>query len=136
MSRILVIEDDLNARTGLEKLLGLEGFDVVGVTTGREGIAVAEEQEVDVVLCDYRLPDVNGLEVCRVIKTCREKARLMLVTAFCSFEIQKKATEVGVEKVFSKPLDLDDLLHTLNDSRNAMEAAPEPEPTTNSCDAL
>ena len=66
--KILVVDDDANARTSLSDLLIENGHEVVGASTGEEALDRVQEVRPDVVLLDTRLPDIDGNEVCRRIK--------------------------------------------------------------------
>jgi two-component system response regulator HydG len=121
MKRLLLVEDDLNTLRGLEVLLRNDGYWVKGVTRGQHAFAVVEREHIDAVLCDYRLPDIDGLQVCRKLRQLSPHLSLFLLTAYNTVEIARGARECGVEKVFHKPLDLDELFTTLF----SLRAAPE-----------
>ncbi len=131
MKRVLLIEDDENTLLGLEKLLEYEGFEVIGTSTGNQGLELLDHEEVQVVVCDYCLPDLNGLEVCQAVKDRAQSPRVLLVTAYSNPELLQKAEEIGVERVFSKPIDLDELLKTLKRTPSATEITAEVESVTN-----
>ena len=64
MARILVVEDDLNTLSGLVEILKEIGYDVTGVDTGQKALKLLEHEQFNVLLTDYKLPDINGLELC------------------------------------------------------------------------
>ena len=64
MERILVIEDELPMRVGLEDLLRAEGYRVLTACDGEEGLARAVEQKPDLILLDIMLPKLDGFAVC------------------------------------------------------------------------
>jgi CheY-like chemotaxis protein len=113
MLRILIIEDDLNTRKGLVDLLCQEGYGVVGVRRGREAFEVIANASIDVVLCDYKLPEMDGLNVCLQLRRQQPRLKLFLITAYNSAELVKAVRACGIVKIFNKPLDLDDLFATL-----------------------
>ena len=76
MKHLLVVEDNPNTLSGLVTLLGDEGYDVDGVMQGTEALAVAAEKPVDMVLCDFNLPDTNGLQVCQRLKKINHNVNL------------------------------------------------------------
>ena len=63
MSRILVVEDDLNTLSGLVQILKDEGYDVKGAETGKKALKILSQEQFDLLLTDFRLPDINGLEI-------------------------------------------------------------------------
>ncbi|MGH7455555.1 MAG: response regulator [bacterium] len=113
LGRLLIIEDDLNALAGLRELLGEEGFFVRGVVNGRQAIEAAKQEPFDIVLCDYCLPDMNGLQVCRELRRLQPHLALFLVTAHRNLEVVNAARQHGIEKVIAKPLVLAELFDTL-----------------------
>ena len=113
MKRLLVIEDDPNTLHGLEDLLRNDGYWVIGVSRGHQALAVVAREHIDVVLCDYKLPDIDGLQVCNKLRKLQPHLSLFLLTAYSNVEIARGARECGVQKVFQKPLDLDELFRTL-----------------------
>lgn len=65
---ILVIEDSLTDRMFFQRVLRKANFEVVAVENGREGITLAKRKVLDVIILDHFLPDLSGLEVCRILK--------------------------------------------------------------------
>ncbi|MBN1349354.1 response regulator [candidate division KSB1 bacterium] len=113
MKRLLVIEDDLNTRSGLIELLQDEGYVVLGARFGFEALKLISTEAIDMVLCDYSLPDLDGLQVCQEVKKHRPEILLFLITGFCNSKMINTAQECGVERIFTKPLMLDDLFQML-----------------------
>ena len=113
MKRLLLIEDDPNTRTGLVDLLRSDGHWVQAAGDGRAGLELAGAAAFDAMLCDYKLPDMNGLEVCRRLHRLHRHRMLFLFTAYNNAEINRAAKDCGVGKIFYKPIDLDDLFATL-----------------------
>jgi CheY-like chemotaxis protein len=113
LGRLLIVEDDLNALTGLRELLGEEGFFVRGVVNGRQAIEAVKQEPFDIVLCDYSLPGMDGLQVCRELKRLQPHLALFLVTAYRNHEVVNAARQCGIEKVIAKPLVIAELFDTL-----------------------
>lgn len=113
MNHLLVVEDDPNTLTGLLELLGDEGYDVNGTMQGNDAVEIAARNPIDMVLCDYNLPDVDGLRVCQRLKKLNPETILFLTTASDSPALVDTARKVGVSKIFPKPINLDDLFKTL-----------------------
>jgi CheY-like chemotaxis protein len=113
MKRLLLIEDDPNTREGLADLLRLDGHVVQAAGNGRSGLELAGAVAFDAMLCDYKLPDMNGLEVCRRLHKLHRPLMLFLLTAYNNAEINHAAKDCGVAKIFYKPIDLDELFATL-----------------------
>lgn len=114
MRRLLIVEDDPNTLSGLLELLSDEGYQVQGVMHGSEALELAATEPVDMVICDYNLPDINGLQVCRELKRLQPRSILFLSTAFYNLKIFNAARECGIAKIFTKPVVLDDLFEILS----------------------
>ena len=106
MNRILLVEDDRNTREGLAELLRHEGYVVFALDKGENAVHVAKTQACTIVLCDYKLPDMNGISVCRAIRKEDPSMTILMFTAFAVPGLKEAAEEIGVKKVYSKPLDL------------------------------
>jgi CheY-like chemotaxis protein len=107
MRRVLVIEDEPSAREALVSLLGEEGFIVRSASTGREGIDSYDTFRPDVVLCDFYLPDVDGLQVLRSVRTMGGSGtRFIMVTAGLSNATDERALRDEADAFLGKPIDL------------------------------
>lgn len=82
MSAILIIDDEEKIRTLLSRLISLEGFEVLQAADGKTGLKKLETADVDVVICDVRLPDGSGLALIRTIKEQFPAVELILLTAY------------------------------------------------------
>lgn len=116
LSRIVIVEDDENTLKGMQKLLTQEGYCVHGMSNSQMAFDAIDAQPFDIVLCDYRLPDIDGLELCCQLKRLQPNLTLFLMTAFSEEELVYKSKNCGVEKIFSKPIALDELFETLADT--------------------
>ncbi len=113
MLRLLIIEDDPNTLSGLQELLSYEGYIVFGASNGTEALEIVTSEAIEIVLCDYSLPDFNGIQVCDEIKKLHPAIPLILITAYRNSEIVREAVEHGIERVLGKPIILDELFNTL-----------------------
>lgn len=107
---ILVIDDELEVREGLEALLSSEGYIVKGAGAGEEGLACLEEQPFDLVLLDVSLPDRNGLELLKEIHRRDPHLSIILITAFGSIDMARAAFKNGAQDYITKPWSNDELL--------------------------
>lgn len=113
MRRLLVIEDDPNTLSGLLELLGEEGYQVSGAVHAEQARGVLATQNIDMVLCDYCLPDMNGADLCSELKRCYPAVQLFLFSAFYNNKMIAATHKREIEKIFLKPINIDDLLNTL-----------------------
>src|ERR1700722_5173593 len=84
---ILVVDDEVEIREGLEALLSSEGFDVTNAETGAQGLACLEVRPFDLLLLDVSLPDRNGLELLREIRRREPALSIILITAYGSIDM-------------------------------------------------
>lgn len=82
MRKVLIIDDEEKLRTLLARLISLENFEVLQAKDCKSGLKVMEKSDVDVVLCDVKLPDGNGVELTKKIKENYPLAEVILLTAY------------------------------------------------------
>lgn len=107
---ILVIDDELEIREGLEALLRSEGYSIRGASTGEEGLARLEEGPFDLLLLDVSLPDRNGIDLLREIHARDPHLAIILITAFGSIDMARAAFKNGAQDYITKPWSNDELL--------------------------
>lgn len=105
--RVLVIEDEPSSREAMVSLLDEEGFLVQSASSGLAGISSCNDFNPDVVLCDYYLPDLDGLQVLRRIReTGSPHIRFIMVTAGLSGDENERALRSEADAFLGKPIDL------------------------------
>lgn len=106
---VLIIEDDAIQRRGLARLFREGDFDVTQLEDGRRAVDSIANQLPVLILCDYRLPGVDGLEILSLLVQKRIAIPFILITAHFSDELEKAAAERGAAAVLEKPIDLKQL---------------------------
>jgi len=110
---VLVVEDEKLLNWSLASSLSKWGFDVRPVFTGNEALAQIENSGFDVVLLDYRLPDLDGLAIARTVRKKQPDAVIFLLTAF---QLNELSIDAGlIDSYFNKPLDLQQLHQALEE---------------------
>jgi len=109
-ARILVIDDEPNARAALRTILTEEGYEIGEAADGEEGLAKLNELAPDVVLADVRMPKMDGLSLLRKAKEQGSDASFVMMTAFASIEAAVEAMRLGAENYLVKPLDVNAVL--------------------------
>ena len=109
MKSILIVEDDPLVRKTLASQLAKKGFEVVVAETGEDGVRLFGETSPDLVLCDVRLPDIDGLEVLRRIKERNRRAVILIMTAFDDMKTTVEAVKLGAFEYLVKPLNTTEL---------------------------
>jgi DNA-binding response OmpR family regulator len=103
--RVLVADDDPVNRELIVEVCRAEGFEAVGVETGDAALAAARTGDFGLILLDAAMPGMNGLEVCRALKSNPDTATLpiMMVTASLEESVRDRATELGAAAFVTKP---------------------------------
>ena len=108
-NRVLLVEDEKNIARFIELELRHEDFDVIHHISGREGLAAAKQQEFDVILLDVMLPELNGIEVCRRIRTFSQ-IPILLITARDAVMDRVAGLDAGADDYIVKPFAIEELL--------------------------
>jgi CheY-like chemotaxis protein len=116
---VLLVDDDPLILEVLRTILDLEEFDVVTASDGREALAAVEAARPDVVVCDVMMPDVDGLEVCRRLKSDPRTSDLpvILLTARDRPEDHQAGDEAGCDAYLTKPFSPLRLIDIIRDLR-------------------
>jgi DNA-binding NtrC family response regulator len=118
---ILVVEDDKNQRTIIKTILTKEGYYVEDVGTGKKALEVLKNSLFDLVLTDLRLPDLEGTEILKEVKTQNRPCRVVIVTAYGSIPSAIEATKLGAFHYLEKPLEKDHLLIVVSNAINQVQ---------------
>jgi two-component system, OmpR family, response regulator len=109
--QILVVEDEENVAFVVVAALRLAGFDVVEARSGREGLRMtAETGTVDLIVLDVMLPDLDGFEVCRRLRTERIDTPIVFLTARDTTEDRIRGLTIGGDDYLVKPFSVEELL--------------------------
>jgi len=109
---ILIVDDEALIRWSLGERLKSDGYDVVEAETGTQAIERLQDG-IDLVLLDYRLPDIDGLAVLREIKRFDPDILVVLLTSFASVETAVEAMKLGAFHYANKPFNLDEISATV-----------------------
>ncbi len=112
-ARVLVVDDEPSARSGLEKLLASEGYRVWGAENGRAALDRVDDVAPDVVVTDLKMPEMDGLGLLERLRARDTPMPVIVVTAFGEIASAVAAMREGAEDYLTKPIDLDALLVSL-----------------------
>jgi len=104
--RVLVVDDEANARTALAELLDEEGYVTETASDGRKALEVLESFEPDVVLTDLKMPELDGIGLLERGQELAPQATFVVMTAFGTIDTAVEAIKKGAENYLTKPLDL------------------------------
>jgi two-component system response regulator HydG len=110
--QLLIVDDDKEMCSTVADFFSREGFDVSCAHSASEALSLLENQDLDVVVTDLRMPGLDGMELLKRIKAQRPDLPVILVTAFGSIEVAIEATKAGAFYFITKPFKLREL-HTL-----------------------
>ncbi|HFB68472.1 MAG TPA: sigma-54-dependent Fis family transcriptional regulator, partial [Calditrichae bacterium] len=108
--KILLVEDDINTLNGLAEILTEEGFEVTKARNARNGLNEFRKDQFDVVLVDYLLPDIDGLQLAETLLQEQPETKIIMMTAFGTVKNAVQAMKLGIYDYLTKPIDLDELL--------------------------
>ncbi len=109
MSRILILDDELNLQKSLALFWAEKGFEVRTASTAAEGLAIIGDFLPQVVILDVRLPDASGLDILEPITKQSPDSKVIVITAHHDMETTIKAMRRGAFDYIHKPLDIDEL---------------------------
>jgi two-component system, NtrC family, response regulator PilR len=115
---IFVVEDDENQREIIKTILTKEGFYVEVAGSGKKAIEMLKGSSFDVILTDLRLPDIEGTEVLREVRSLNLPCHVIIITGFGSIPSAIEATKLGAFYYLEKPLEKDQLLLIINNAMN------------------
>jgi len=107
---ILIIEDDISILRGLKDNLIFEGYNVLTSSHGQEGLQMAIENQINLLLLDIMLPGINGYDICRRLKKEKPDLPIIMITAQRP-EIDKvSGLDFGADDYITKPFSIPELL--------------------------
>jgi two-component system response regulator MprA len=111
--RILVVDDDLAVRRSIDRALRLEGYEVTTVASGGEALEALAQSPPDAMILDLQLPDLDGLAVCRRIRSVGDDTPVLMLTARQAVDDRVQGLDAGADDYLVKPFALAELLARL-----------------------
>ncbi len=113
MNKLLIIDDEEKLRQLLKRIISLEGFDVAEAGTLKEGKKFLEKETVDIILCDVKLPDGNGIDFIKEVKPKYPAVEIILLTAYGNIRDGVQAMKNGAFDYITKGDDNDKIIPLL-----------------------
>ncbi|MFB0617049.1 response regulator transcription factor [Streptomyces sp. AGS-58] len=110
---VLLAEDDRAIRHALERALTLEGYEVTAVADGVEALAQAHRNPPDVLVLDVMMPGIDGLQVCRVLRTEGNRTPILMLTALVETADRIAGLDAGADDYVVKPFDVEEVFARL-----------------------
>jgi two-component system, NtrC family, nitrogen regulation response regulator NtrX len=118
MAKILIIDDEANIRSSLREILEYEKFEVEEAKDGAEGFSLLAENDYDIVLCDVKMPKMDGIEVLEKSKKTGVSTPFIMISAHGTKETALEAIKKGADFFIEKPFDIPVILIHI---RNVLE---------------
>ena len=125
MPRILIVDDDPGQRSLLDSFLRSQGFETRPVDSGYRALEVLRSERVSMMISDVRMPGLSGLETLHLARKEHAVLPVLLVTAYADIREAVGAMRDGALNYLAKPIDLDELLKTVQQVTGAAKAPPQ-----------
>lgn len=112
-NKILIVEDDVVFCKLLTRFLTKNDFQVLDAQAGKEALQLIETNSFDLAILDYRLPDMNGIDILKKLKAKENSTKVILMTRYGDDGIANKAVEEGADAFVSKPINPTELLEVI-----------------------
>jgi len=109
-TRIMVIDDEPLMKITVQDALVADGYKVTAAETGEKGLSLFRESPVDILITDLRLPDMDGIEILKEVKSLNPSTQVVLITAYGSIDSAVSAMKEGASDYLTKPFSIDELL--------------------------
>ena len=113
MEKILIVDDNNDICLLLERFLGKQGYKTASVQRGEDGLALLRRDSVELVICDFKLPDIDGLEMLRRIKIMHPTTAVIIITGYSDVRVAVQTVKHGAYDYVTKPLYPDEILYTI-----------------------
>ncbi len=110
MATILIAEDDRRVRDSLDRALQLEGYEVVTANDGARALELHRDRRPDLLLLDVSMPNVDGLTVCRTVRSTGDDTPILMLTARHEIDDRVAGLDAGADDYLVKPFALEELL--------------------------
>ncbi len=120
-TRILIVDDDDTIRSTMKAILEDEGYEVDLAASGKEGVQKSKEKSYNIALLDIRLPDMEGVELLKLMKPAVPRTRKIMVTGYPSTQNAIEALNKNADAYLIKPVDIEKLLNTIKEQLKQQE---------------
>jgi DNA-binding NtrC family response regulator len=118
MAKILIIDDERAIRRALREILEFEDFEVNEAENGKEGLDKAKADNYDVIFCDIKMPEMDGMEVLEGIQKAKIDSPVIMISGHGNVETAVQAIKKGAFDFIEKPLDLNRILVTIRNAKD------------------
>jgi two-component system response regulator ArlR len=111
--KILIVEDEIGIANFLKQGLEEEGYEVVVAHDGQSGLEIAQKQKVDIILLDWIMPQMLGIDVCKEIRKVDSKTPILFLTAKDTIQETIEGLKAGANDYIKKPFSFDELVERI-----------------------
>ena len=122
--KLLLVDDEEKMVKYLSRRLEIRGYEVSIASSGETAVALVKEKEFDVVLLDFLMPDMNGLEALKEIKKIRPDIAVIMISAYSSGKTEEEVKSLGLCDFIMKPFDLNNIVDTIERASNHRNGNP------------
>lgn len=125
MSKILIIDDERSIRRALKEILEFESYEVHEAENGKEGLDKIKATSYDLVFCDIKMPEMDGMEVLEAAHREKIEAPFIMISGHGNIETAVESIKKGAFDFIEKPLDLNRILVTLRNAKERVQLVEE-----------
>jgi len=125
MAKILIIDDERAIRRALREILEFENFQVEEAENGAEGLEKAKNTLFDIIFCDIKMPQMDGMEVLEGLNQAKIDTPVIMISGHGNIETAVEAIKKGAFDFIEKPLDLNRILVTIRNAKDRMGLVEE-----------
>ncbi len=114
MATILIIEDEMPVAELIKERLEESGYKTLIAYSGSKGLGVATDHKPDLITLDIHLPDINGIEVLKMLKKDKDKSNIPVIVVTCDDTVEKECKELKAEGFVKKPINFGKLKEIIN----------------------
>lgn len=121
MKKILIIDDENDLRFVLKRFLSKHGYEVLEASSGKKALDLLRSNEVDLILCDFKLDDMDGDVVLKAIKEINATVPVIIITGYSNIKTAVEVMRLGAIDYVTKPLLPEEILLTIRKAIDAPE---------------
>ena len=133
---LLIVDDDLDMGLLLDRFFAENGFTTHHTTSGQTALQLCKEHPISVALCDFRLPDIDGMELLKKIRTGYPNTQVIIITGYSDVRIAVRAIKFGAFDYVTKPLVPEDILDKVKAALDKGKAPVSPSTVSPSPDPV
>jgi two-component system, cell cycle sensor histidine kinase and response regulator CckA len=125
--RLMLVDDDLDSLKSLHRALTLHGFEADQFENPSEALNTYEKDRYDIIVTDFKMPDMNGLSLARAIREVNPKAKIVLFSGYIDTKLLDLAVNENIDRIFHKPIPIEEFFqsieHLINNKKDSAYTA-------------